>query len=446
MSEPLPSPPSAAVARSEAGLGKRIVLATFGSLGDLHPYLAVALGLQARGHRAVIATSSVHREKVEAEGIGFYPVRPDLPPMDEAQALMARVMDARVGSEVVIGELLAPHVREQYEDLTEAVRGADLLVSHPITYAAPLVGEVQGLRWVSTVLQPMVFASAYEPPVPPASPSLAVLYRLGPRCNAALVRVMKRVARRWVEPVDRFRAELGLPPGENPVFEGQYSPFLNLALFSRALAEPQPDWPRNTLVTGFPFYDRLRSGVGLPPELARFLEAGPPPLVFTLGSSAVVIGGDFYVESAEAARRLGRRAVLLVGKEGWNQLPHPLPEGVLACEYAPHGELFPHAAAIVHQGGVGTTGQALRAGHPMLVVPFAHDQPDNAFRVARRGVGRVLPRNRYQAARVVRELRLLLETPSYAARAAEVGRQVRAENGVETACNALEGCLAATGR
>jgi UDP:flavonoid glycosyltransferase YjiC (YdhE family) len=168
--------------------------------------------------------------------------------------------------------------------------------------------------------------------------------------------------------------------------------------------------------------------------------------VFTLGSSAVVIGGDFYVESAEAARRLGRRAVLLVGKEGWNQLPHPLPEGVLACEYAPHGELFPHAAAIVHQGGVGTTGQALRAGHPMLVVPFAHDQPDNAFRVARRGVGRVLPRNRYQAARVVRELRLLLETPSYAARAAEVGRQVRAENGVETACNALEGCLAATGR
>ena len=109
------------------------------------------------------------------------------------------------------------------------------------------------------------------------------------------------------------------------VFEGGYSPYLNLALFSPALGRRQPDWPANTVVTGFPFYDRFAPGQGMPPELEEFLQAGAPPLVFTLGSSAVMLGDDFYVESARAAQVLGRRAVLLVGQEGWNRLPRPLP-------------------------------------------------------------------------------------------------------------------------
>jgi len=95
----------------------------------------------------------------------------------------------------------------------------------------------------------------------------------------------------------------------------------------------------------------------------------------------------------------------------------------------------------VHHGGIGTTGQALRAGKPMLVVPHAHDQPDNGFRVSRLGVARVLDARRYTTSRVIRHLRALLEEPSYRQRAADVGRQVSAERGTDVACDALVAAL-----
>src|SRR5262249_15866724 len=154
-----------------------------------------------------------------------------------------------------------------------------------------------------------------------------------------------------------------------------------LALFSRLLGDKQLDWPPQTVITGFPFYDQ-DGDAGMPAELAAFLDAGPPPIVFTLGSSAVQDAGLFYEPTIAPARQLGRRAVLLVGKDSSNR-PASLPEGMLAVDYAPFSELFPQAAAIVHQGGVGTTAQAMRSGRPMLVMPYAHDQPDNAARIVR---------------------------------------------------------------
>src|SRR5437899_11929132 len=136
-----------------------------------------------------------------------------------------------------------------------------------------------------------------------------------------------------------------------------------------------------------------------------------------------MVAGDFYVESAAAAAELGRRAVMLVGRDPRNLPERTLPAGVIMAEYAPFSELFPRAAAIVHQVGAGTTAQALRSGHPMLVVPFAHDQPDNAARVVRLGVARDIGRKHYRAERVASELAKLLEDPGYRKRAAEVGQQ-----------------------
>jgi rhamnosyltransferase subunit B len=245
--------------------------------------------------------------------------------------------------------------------------------------------------------------------------------------------------RRWTEPVRQLRADLGLPAGADPLYEGQFSPGLTLALFSRLMADPQPDWPPHTQVTGFIFY---RGPSRLPPEVAHFLDAGPAPLVFTLGSSAVSAAGPFYRESAEAARRLGHRAVLLVGTDPQNHPSEPLPAGVLAAPYAPHADLFPRALAIIHQGGIGTTGQALRAGRPMLVVPYAFDQPDNALRMVNLRVARTLFPKRYTATRVVEQVRALLDDPHYAQHAAEVGCVVRSEDGVQRACDAIEAYLA----
>ena len=148
--------------------------------------------------------------------------------------------------------------------------------------------------------------------------------------------------------------------------------------------------------------------------------------------------GDFYRESVEAARMLGIRAVLLVGRDPRNIPAEPLSDDIALFEYLPYSQIFPRAAAIVHQGGIGTTAQALRAGKPMLVVPFAFDQPDNAYRVTRLGVARTIYRYRYSAHRAATELETLLSNTTYLTRAEQVGEIVRAEKGVAVACDAIE--------
>jgi UDP:flavonoid glycosyltransferase YjiC (YdhE family) len=430
----VPAEPSASPRR------RRIVLTTFGSLGDLHPYLAVALGLQARGHDAVVATSGYYREKVEGLRLGFRAVRPDRPDLDADPTLMRRVMDRRQGSDYVVRGLMMPALRESYEDTLAAADGADLLVSHMLTFTARLVAERRGIPWASTMLQPLGFFSAYDPPVLPPAAFLSKFRFLGPAFHRALFWCVRRRVRSWVEPWYRLRAEIGLPPTpDNPLFHGQHAPALVLALFSKVLADKQPDWPPQTVLTGFPFFDQ-GGEAGMPAELARFLDAGPPPIVFTLGSSAVLDAGAFYDDSATAARLLGRRAVLLVGSDPRNR-PAALPDGVAAFEYAPYAELFPRAAAVVHSGGIGTTAEAMRAGRPMLVIPYAHDQPDNAARVTRLGIAATIPRDRYTPARAAAALRRLLDDPTCGKRAAEAGAAIRGEDGVRAACDALEGLL-----
>ncbi|CAA9563365.1 probable glucosyltransferase [uncultured Synechococcales cyanobacterium] len=414
-------------------MGQRIILATFGSLGDIHPFMALALGLQARGHQVTIATSEYYRAKIIAAGIGFHAIRPDLPPDD--QEVISLLMDARKGTERIIRQIMMPHLRDSYDDLMTAVQGADLLVTHEVIYAGPLVAQKTGIRWVSCVLSPIAFFSAYDPPVLPPYPALSKLRALGPVINGAILRLGKLTTRNWLKPVRQLRLELGLPLAENPLFEGKHSPKLVLALFSPLLAQPQPDWPPQTVATGFALYDRVQHNEGLAPQLQQFLAAGPPPIVFTLGSAAVMDPGNFYIESVAAAHQLGCRAVLLVGKEP-RQLPE-LPQGVAAFDYAPYTQLFPRAAAVVHQGGIGTTAQVLHAGRPMLVMPYSHDQPDNAARIVRLGVGRVISRNHYRCDRVAAELRQLLQ-PEYATSAAEVAQRIAGEDGVQSACEAIE--------
>ena len=416
----------------------RIVLTSFGSFGDVNPYIGLGHALKGRGHEVVLAMPPIYRQIVEAEGLGFRGVRPDLPADDHA--LARRIMDPSRGTEVLFKELILPALRQSYEDLRAAAEGAGLLVTHPATMAGPIVGEQFGGAWASSVLAPMSFFSVSDPVVPPPAPWLHGLLVRSPWLSRLFVRLTHRITTPWAEPVQRFRESLGVRRGTNPILDGQHSPHLVLAMFSRVMATPQPDWPCNVVVTGPVLFNGAASPESSA-ELERFLGAGPPPIVFTLGTSAVEAAGSFYEVSARAAHRLERRAVLLIGRHAHNR-PQRLGEDVLALEYAPHATLFPRAVAIVHQGGVGTTHQALASGKPTLIVPWAHDQPDNAMRDARLGVSRTLFPRRYTEANVTRELALLLGDPSYAARAATTGEQVRAEHGAEAACDALERLLA----
>lgn len=411
----------------------RFVVTTIGSLGDLHPQIAIALELRQHGHDIVFATHQAYQTKIQALGFEFHRLRPDLPSDPQA---MAQMMDLKTGSEYIIRKWLLPNLHDTYTDLLDSAKDADFIVTGEIVYATRLVAEKLGIRWATSLLQPAAFFSAYDPSVLPLFPFSAQLPRWGRIFNQAVKQLLKAITKSWAEPIHQLRRELELPPlSDNLLIDNKCSPYLVLALFSSVLAQPQPDWPKNTLVTGFPFYDGNRDLVALTPELEQFLKTGDPPIIFTLGSAAVNDPGTFYQESIQATKQLNRRAVLLIGE---NPPPAELSQDIVAINYAPYSQIFPDASAIVHQGGIGTLAQALRAGCPTLITPYANDQPDNAARVERLGTSRTIPRQQYTASRVAGELQELLENPQYATKAAEIGRIIRSENGVNVACDAIE--------
>lgn len=263
-------------------MARRIVITTYGTLGDLYPYIALARGLKARGHDVVIVTANRYREKIERHGIGFHAIRPDAPDLDGDHGVMKSVMDSRSGTEHIIRNMLMPFLRNSYDDLTTAVQGADLLVSHILTYAAPLVAEKAGIAWASTYLQPVCLLSAYDPPILAQARYLSKVRFLGPAFHKFVFWLAKKSCTGLARPWHRLRAELGLPrTSDNPLFEGSQSSDLVLAMFSPEFAKTQSDWPANSIVSGFPFFDTDDQS-GMSPELQRFLDEGPPPIVLHL--------------------------------------------------------------------------------------------------------------------------------------------------------------------
>lgn len=418
----------------------RIVITSWGSYGDVNPYLGLAHALRARGYTLVLAMPAYYRAVVEADGFTFVPVEPDADP-SLAPELVRKVMDSWRGAEVIYREILIPVLAEAFTTLHALMAEADLLISHPATLAAPIVAAETGVPWVSTVLSPLHFLSAHDPVIPPLAPWLRhvphpVLASLAP----FFARLGRTVSAPWVRDVYALRRARGLPRGAHPVFDAHASPQGVLALFSRVFGGPFPDWPRQVTITGQVRHDRAH-GAQLEPALVDFLEAGPPPLVFTLGSSAVQLDSPFYEESAKAAQRMGRRAVLLAGAQRVDALRALSSDDQFIADAAPHSLLFPHAAAVVHQCGMGTLGTALHAGVPMLAVPWANDQPDNAWRLTRLGVARTLYPQAYRARRVARELATLLETSTYRETAQRVAPIVRGERGAEHAADVIDRVL-----
>lgn len=415
----------------------KIVLATFGSLGDLHPMIALGLELRRRGHEVVIATMEFYREKIDALGFEFRPMCPHLDPDDKA--LAREIMDAKTGTEKLLKEILLPSVPAMYEDLTEAVKGADLFITGEVVFAAASVAEKTGIRWITTSLAPASFLSAHDPFVPPTAQWLQYLRFLGAGFHGTIYTLIRRLVKTWLGSYREFRKEIGLSEEHDPVFDDKFSKFLHLALFSKVLSKPQPDWHSPTLQCGFCFYDGKDDLGKMPAKLTEFLDAGEPPIVFTLGSAAVMDARDFFEESVKSARLLNRRAVLLYGV--FNEPPEGLNENIVGFDYAPYSLVFPKAACVVHQGGVGTTSQVLRAGIPQLVMPYSHDQPDNAARCVRLGVAKTISRDAYTAENAAGVLRELLANESYRINAAEAKDIVLKELGTKTACDAIESIM-----
>jgi rhamnosyltransferase subunit B len=385
-----------------------------------------------RGHQVTVATTPYYKPKVEALGINFRAIRPDWDPTNPD--LIRKCEDLKSGLEVLYRKILLPELKATYEDLLSAATNADLMIAGEIVYAAPLVAEKLALRWVSAILSPLSFFSSFDPSVTVNAPGLIHLRKAGPIAYRTGLRLGRLATRHWSNPVRRLRREQGLRSECDPVFRDKFSPDLVLALFSRWLAQPQPDWPPQTSQPGFVYFDHRSADASVSSRLSGFLSSEDAPIVFTQGSTAVHNPGHFYEVSAAAAKLLGRRAILL-GSKATPQSDSP---DLLVLPYVAYSQVFPHAAINVHQGGSGTTGDALRSGRPMLIVPYGWDQPDNAARIVRLGVGLNVARSHYSVDTAVAALKSILESPRISARAAEVGYQVAAEDGLGAACDAIE--------
>lgn len=353
--------------------------------------------------------------------------------MSDAEAASRVISDPNF----VLDEVLLPSLAESTAALDVLAEGADVIASSIFAFSAGIVAEKWSLPLVDIVLQPMSMFSAWDPP---RAPRFEVMRHApnGPAgrvWNRMIYRLVRQILRRRYGPViDSVRKAHGLARSRvAPLLDQPPTRVQTLCCYSPVLGLPLPDAPPNTHVIGFPWFDS-ESGIeqDLDHRLSAFLAEGEPPLVFSLGSFAWAAAGDFYKDAAAAAQHLGRRAILLTGTGGFSR------EGdCVSVGYAPHSKLFGQCVAIVHHGGIGTTGQALRAGRPHLVVPFFGDQHDNAARVQSLGIGLSCPPAPFRSGNSAAVLKAVLDDTGMRERAAQMGRQVSAERGAAEAARLI---------
>ncbi|KAF0186439.1 MAG: glycosyltransferase [Hyphomonadaceae bacterium] len=419
---------------------KKIVIATIGSLGDLHPFVAIGAALQELGANVVMAVPSSHLSKVEGAGLKAHPIMPDFSAvqnelgMSEAEAAQRVMTDP----DFLIRQIILNSLPATTRALDHIAAGADMMVGSLFALSADIVSQKRGIPFAVCLLQPLAFQSALDPP---RTPDFRMMFKYPARGLARswnmvwrdlIAREMKR---RYAVPINAVRLEHGLPRLKNaPVFDIESEGALRLALFSSLLAPDDPAVVAGAHFTGFPIFDsHTGQREPLDREVDEFLATGTPPIVFTLGSFAVFAPGSFYQRSAEACRSLGRRAIFLTGKPGEAQTT----ETVLTRAYLPHSQVFPQCAAIVHHGGIGTTGQAMMSGRTQVVVPHMGDQWDNGHRLERLGIARVLPASEYSSDRARDVLDDLLSCEATACRAENVACQVNTENGAAEAAKLI---------
>ncbi|QOV91970.1 glycosyltransferase [Humisphaera borealis] len=412
-----------------------ILLLPVGSHGDVHPAVGLGLRLQARGHRVTVITNGHFESLVRDAGLAFIAT-------STSEQYLQTISDPDIWHPkrafFAVARSLMDLARPTYDILAELHAeqpGQLLAIGTSLALAGRLAQEKLGLPFVSMHLSPALFQSVYETPRLPGGPSI----NWAPRW---LKRILFLVANGMIDRaicpgLNTFRAELSLPPIKGVLKHWWHSPTLVLAMFPDWYCAVQPDWPPHTHAVGFPMYDE-KGVTPLPAALAAFLSAGPAPVAFTPGS-AMFHADEFFATSAEACRLAGLRGVLLTRKR--EQVPKSLPPGVIHIDYAPFSELLPRCAALVHHGGIGTSAQALAAGVPQLVQPFAHDQPDNAERLEKIGVARTVNPRHYKPPYVACVLTELTTSRDIRESCRQAADRMRGADAIGTACSLIEGLL-----
>jgi UDP:flavonoid glycosyltransferase YjiC (YdhE family) len=420
----------------------RIVIPTTGSQGDLHPYLALGVGLRVAGHDVCLATHTDFGPLIQQKGLEFFPIGGS---SRDLHASREGLRMQRAGQNPFafmrhFAQTRKPLMIDLMAGLLEACREADLLLVGTTAFlpghsvAEKLKIPAFNVHYVPTS-QTTAFAHCLAPELPswlPGRPlynwlSYAVVgeyfwQQLGSAVNHARDQVLGLPPLPLLGPPPRLFKDL-------PTLYG-YSPQVI----------PRPvDWPSHHVIVGHWFLESS-SDYCPPAALVKFLDEGPPAI--SIGFSGMQNGRTEEVTElvTQALARCGQRGVVLTG---WGGLcAGRASDQVFFAEAVPHDWLFPRVAAVVHHGGAGSTAQALRAGVPAVVAPFMADQPFWGRQIARLGVGpEPILQQQLTVERLARAIHQAVSDEGMRTRAAELGRKVRAEDGVGAAVDALHAFL-----
>jgi UDP:flavonoid glycosyltransferase YjiC (YdhE family) len=409
-----------------------IVILAIGSYGDVLPLVGLGRELRSRNHDVTLITNSHFANLVHLAGLPFVPF--GTAEEYDAMADNPALWHPHKGWRLLMKRLVSGALEEAYTLLqSKIIPGRTLMISTTLGFAARLIQDTHRIPHVTVHLSPGVFHSAHKAPQVPglSLPDwLPVAFKQS---------VWKFLDHTMIDPVvkanlNRFRRKLGLPPVSRIFHDWLHSPDLVLGFFPEWFAAPQPDWPPQTQVTGFPLFDDT-SGSPLPPKVRDFLKQGSPPLIFTPGS-AMKHGRRFFAEAARTCRLSGHRGIFLTRYP--EQLPSSLPKGVKHYSYLPLSQLLPHAAALIHHGGIGTCSQALRACLPQVIQPLAFDQFDNAARIKQLGVGTVIPKRLFRAPLIAQHIQGLLKGPDVKTQCQNLKIHFLGRNSLEESCRLIE--------
>lgn len=357
----------------------RVLIAVFGSYGDILPFISIGCELQSRGHEVRMYGSANFEQTARAKGLTFS----SLGDPNEYQTV---VSDANVGRPVYGWRHLAPYldrfVRLSFRAMrADVIPGQTLAIGSTLAFSVNLLRELDAIPTVAVHLSPAALRSEFD------APKLLEHFP-GP----SLPRITKRAAfaildHLFLDPMigthlNRYRAELGLPAIRRVFNKAIHDADLTVGMFPEWFAPAQPDWPPGIKLTGFPLADQARTECE---NIDAFLAAGPAPIGFSAGTQTAA-AQRFFTTSMEVCQRLGRRGILLTPHA--DQIPAGLPPGLAHFTFAPFEQLLPRLSAFVHHGGIGSVSHALRAGTPQLIRPTAFDQFENARRTVQLGVAK----------------------------------------------------------
>jgi UDP:flavonoid glycosyltransferase YjiC (YdhE family) len=409
-----------------------LIVSGLGSYGDVLPMVGLGAAMRSRGHRVQMVANPYFREVIEEAGL-------ELLSLGTAEEYLELAHHADLwhplrGLKLVITQGAAKYLRATYNILrAHYMPGDTVLAAHGLDLASRILHDELGAPLATVHFAPFAIMTLYDTPRYIGVPSM----RWFPRWLKA---AQFWAGDRWVvDPliapaVNALRREIDLPPVSRIYTSWNQSPDLVLGMFPDWFGAPQPDWPPQTRLVGFPLYDP-RPTPKLSAELGEFLDGGEPPIVFAPGS-ANTQAAEFFQTSVEVCRRLGRRGILLTKFR--EQAPAHAPPFIRHFDFVPFGLVLPRAAALVHHGGIGTCAQGLAAGLPQLVMAMAFDQLDNGQRLQRLGVGSVLRVSQFRPARVAELLAGLLASPTVADRARELSGRCNGPASLAAACEHLE--------